>query len=144
MKTTKIFSVLFSLVLICSFTLFSPMNISAKVKDSGSGTIDLTNEIEDNNFDEVNFKVSPGYGHLKVYIKNKGKSNVSVYLKNLTTKEIYMDKLIKPGQIYEWLSNKEGYLDGVGADKYELSFTSNGKPLNVYYSYKAADTEWKE
>ncbi|EEM85966.1 hypothetical protein bthur0012_60100 [Bacillus thuringiensis serovar pulsiensis BGSC 4CC1] len=120
------------------------MNISAKVKDSGSGTIDLTNEIEDNNFDEVNFKVSPGYGHLKVYIKNKGKSNVSVYLKNLTTKEIYMDKLIKPGQIYEWLSNKEGYLDGVGADKYELSFTSNGKPLNVYYSYKAADTEWKE
>ncbi|PFL43552.1 hypothetical protein [Bacillus cereus] len=148
MKKNKLLSVLFSVALLFGalFTALSfPTGASAKIMDSGEATIDHTStgDKSGKSSDEVEFSVTPGYGHVKVHLQNLGASNVQVYLKHKDSGHIYIDNLnITPGQsAYEWKSN-ERYPQGVRAGNYELSFRSGSQPLKVYYAYKSSDLPW--
>lgn len=141
MKKKKLFPVLLSLGLALGMsgvtTLSFPTGASAEVKDQAKGEIDISGSAK-----TINVKVSPGYGHLKIQLINRGKSDVKVNLKHKKTKEYYIeDEVIKPGKTLNWISN-DYYPDGVGAGDYNLSLSSGEKPLKVYYAYKAADDKW--
>lgn len=68
MKRNKICTVLFSVALMFSvvFGAFSfPTGASARVMDENSGTYNAPPKSSDT----IKFSVTPGYGHLKVFIK---------------------------------------------------------------------------
>lgn len=147
MKQNKLCTVLFSVALMFSvvFAAFSfPMGASARVMDENSGTYNGANYNPPKSSDTIKFSVTPGYGHLKVYIKNRGQSNLYVSLKHVASGKVYFEnKEIRVGDpALEWKSNKEGFPQGVKAGDFELSFSSGGKAAYLDWAYKSADIIW--
>ncbi|MCH4568614.1 MULTISPECIES: hypothetical protein [Bacillus] len=141
MKKNKLFPVLLSLGLafgVGGVTALSfPTGASAEVKDMGSDTL-----YEKDGIENVKFNVTGGYGHLKVYVKNTGDSNLTVNLKHKGTSKIYIEgKELKPGEELEWNSNNN-YSQGVRAGEYDLQLHSGKKTLEAYYAYKSSDIKW--
>ncbi|MFE5392646.1 hypothetical protein CBR59_24385 [Bacillus thuringiensis] len=142
MKKKRIFPVLLSLGIAFGVgvtTLALPStNVSAEVKDQ-EGTITLQNG--SSSAVDHPFYVSPGYGHVKMYLYNKGKSTVTVYLNHDSGKN-YINKVeLAPGQRYDWKSN-DAYPQGVRAGNYMLSLTSGNQPTIVDFAYKSSNNPW--
>ncbi|KIQ76996.1 hypothetical protein RW25_19880 [Bacillus sp. L_1B0_8] len=142
MKKKRIFPVLLSLGLAFGVgvtTLALPStNASAEVMED-QPTITL----RDGNRSVVNkdFYISPGYGHVKMYLYNKGKSTVTIYLNHSSGKN-YINKVeLAPGQRYDWKSN-DFYPQGVRAGNYMLQLTSGDEPTIVDFAYKTSDNPW--
>ncbi|MED3686865.1 hypothetical protein P4530_28405 [Bacillus thuringiensis] len=79
--------------------------------DENSSTSNGANFNPQKSIDTINFRVNPGYSHLKVYIKNRGQSNLYAPLKHIASGKVYFEnKKIRVGNpALEWKSNKEGF-----------------------------------
>ncbi|MGH0601197.1 hypothetical protein [Bacillus mycoides] len=146
MKRSKVFSLLLSFALVFGVvftTLSFPTGASARVMDQDSGTYNGGNYFPQVSSDYIPFKVSEGYGHLKIYIKNRGQSTLKVSLKHVASgKTYFIKKTIEKGDPpFEWISNKD-FPQGVKAGDFELSFDSGGQPAYLDWAYKAADLPW--
>ncbi|WP_336769814.1 hypothetical protein [Bacillus bombysepticus] len=142
MKRNKIVSFFLSLglVFLVGLSAFSfPTGASAGVKGEDDGTY-----YTGKSADQILFDVSPGYGHLKVYVKNRGESSLYVTLTHKPTGKVYIDrKEIRVGDpAFEWASNKEGYPQGVRGGQYELYFSSGKKAAYLDWAYKPSSVLW--
>lgn len=79
------------------------------------------------------FTINPGYGHLKLYMINYSSHSVNVALEHTDTGKVYFSKTIKGGGNLDWRDWEEGYLDGMRAGNYILTWS--GGQHDAYGEY---------
>ncbi|CAM4264750.1 hypothetical protein BAMA_04825 [Bacillus manliponensis] len=141
MKMKKMAPVLFSLGLAfgvgATATMSFPTNASAEVKDKGGSPL-----YETSGYKNIEFSVTGGYGHLKVYIANTSKTDMKVDLVHRDTKKIYIDGVkIAPGKVLDWRSN-DTISQGVRSGMYDLQLHTGTTTLEGSYAYKSSDVKW--
>ncbi|MEY8739528.1 hypothetical protein [Paenibacillus tundrae] len=76
-----------------------------------------------------NFNVAGGFGHVKVFIKNTGKSTIRAVMVHNDTKKEYFSKDIAPGSTLDWRS----YTDtpqGVRGGKFTITYRAGGNIMS--------------
>ncbi|MFU1793328.1 hypothetical protein ACM1RC_05655 [Paenibacillus azoreducens] len=77
------------------------------------------------------FVVSPGYGHIKVFVKNTGKSTITVSLQHRNSGRIYFTESIAPdAQPLDWKSFDRGYQQGVIGGEYIVTYRAGGNVMS--------------
>ncbi|WP_017691852.1 hypothetical protein [Paenibacillus sp. PAMC 26794] len=75
------------------------------------------------------FYVRAGYGHIKIFIKNTGKSTMTVTMKHSSDK-VYIEDSIPAGGTLDWKSYID-YPQGVRGGDYEISYRAGGNNLSA-------------
>ncbi|MET3209379.1 UNVERIFIED_CONTAM: hypothetical protein ABIC26_002323 [Paenibacillus sp. PvR008] len=86
---------------------------------------DLFNVNLDGKSPLTDFSISPGYGHVKLRVRNYSKSTLTFTLKNLDTGDYLLTKYVGGGERFNWYS-MDSFPNGMRSGNYEIQWHASG------------------
>ncbi|WP_068497721.1 hypothetical protein [Paenibacillus kribbensis] len=88
-------------------------------------TKDLFNVNLDGKSPLTEFSISPGYGHVKLRVKNNTKATLTFTLKHVDSGKDYFTKYVGAGDTFNWYST-DGFSSGLRSGNYEIQWRAGG------------------
>ncbi|WP_025685814.1 hypothetical protein [Paenibacillus maysiensis] len=88
-------------------------------------TKDLFNVILDGKSPLTEFSISPGYGHVKMRVKNSTKATLTFTLKHVNSGDYLLTKYVGAGETFNWYSTN-GFPNGMRSGDYEIQWHASG------------------
>ncbi len=86
---------------------------------------DLFNVNLDGKSPLTEFFISPGYGHVKIRVKNNSKTTLTFTLKHVDSGDYLLTKYVGGGDTFNWYS-MDGFPNGMRSGKYEIQWRAGG------------------
>ncbi|KOS04209.1 hypothetical protein [Paenibacillus polymyxa] len=71
------------------------------------------------------FSIDPGYGHVKIRVRNNTKATLTFTLKHVDSGKDYFTKYVGAGDTFNWYST-DGFSSGLRSGKYEIQWRAGG------------------
>ncbi|MFM9282062.1 hypothetical protein ACI1P2_29080, partial [Paenibacillus sp. p-8] len=71
------------------------------------------------------FEIDPGYGHLKIFVKNRGRSTITFSLVHKDSGKLYITKTVGAGKSLQW-NNLDSFSQGLRSGNYEMQWRAGG------------------
>ncbi|QYK66139.1 hypothetical protein [Paenibacillus sp. S02] len=88
-------------------------------------TKDLFNVNLDGKSPLTEFSIDPGYGHVKIRVRNNTKATLIFTLKHVDSGKDYFTKYVGAGDTFNWYST-DGFSSGLRSGKYEIQWRAGG------------------
>ncbi|MGZ0039437.1 hypothetical protein [Paenibacillus ottowii] len=88
-------------------------------------TKDLFNVVLDGKSPLTEFSISPGYGHVKMHVKNSTKATLTFTLKHVNSGDYLFTKYVGGGETFNWYS-MDSFSNGMRAGDYEIQWHASG------------------
>ncbi|ALP36310.1 hypothetical protein ASL14_09150 [Paenibacillus sp. IHB B 3084] len=88
-------------------------------------TKDLFNVNLDGKSPLTEFSISPGYGHVKLRVKNNTNATLTFTLKHVDSGKDYFTKYVGAGDTFNWYST-DGFSSGLRSGNYEIQWRAGG------------------
>ncbi|MCP3808461.1 hypothetical protein NLX78_14575 [Paenibacillus sp. Lou8.1] len=88
-------------------------------------TKDLFNVVLDGKSPLTEFSISPGYGHVKLRVKNNTKATLTFTLRHVNSGDYLLTKYVGAGEPFTWYST-DSFSNGMRAGDYEIQWRAGG------------------
>ncbi|MGM1022309.1 MAG: hypothetical protein ACQEXV_17635 [Bacillota bacterium] len=126
--------------------LYHPDKISANTsttatQDAGTTTTgdhvvtpqkvrDVFNDMFDRKDPVSRFELDPGYGHLKIFVKNRGSQTITFSLVHKDSGKLYISKTVGAGRELSW-NSLDSFSQGLRSGDYEIQWRAGGDIVKV-------------
>ncbi|EHS54967.1 hypothetical protein P4H71_20490 [Paenibacillus kribbensis] len=91
---------------------------------------DVFNDTFDRKDPVSRFELVPGYGHLKIFVKNRGNSTITFSLVHKDSGKLYITKTVGAGKELSW-NSLDSFSQGLRSGNYEMQWRAGGNIVNV-------------
>ncbi|WP_068497714.1 hypothetical protein [Paenibacillus kribbensis] len=91
---------------------------------------DVFNDTFDRKDPVSHFVLVPGYGHLKIFVKNRGNSTITFSLVHKDSGKLYITKTVGAGKELPW-NSLDSFSQGLRSGNYEIQWRAGGNIVNV-------------
>ncbi|WP_068497712.1 hypothetical protein [Paenibacillus kribbensis] len=99
-----------------------------------SSNVTKSRDVFDDTFDRKDpvshFVLVPGYGHLKIFVKNRGNSTITFSLVHKDSGKLYITKTVGAGKELSW-NSLDSFSQGLRSGNYEIQWRAGGNIVNV-------------
>lgn len=135
MKNNKFITIAMFLSLLGAVAVPSAIFATSNITDSSNTiTPQKSRDVFDDTFDRkdpvTRFEIDPGYGHLKIFVKNRGRSTITFSLVHKDSGKLYITKTVGAGKSLDW-NNLGSFSQGLRSGNYEIQWRAGGDIVHV-------------
>ncbi|MFK4343100.1 MULTISPECIES: hypothetical protein [unclassified Paenibacillus] len=91
---------------------------------------DVFNDTFDRKDPVSRFELDPGYGHLKIFVKNRGSQTITFSLVHKDSGKLYISKTVGAGRELSW-NSLDSFSQGLRSGDYEIQWRAGGDVVKV-------------